>query len=123
MSKFKIAVIQGDGVGPARLFLKPCQHSELCTSSAWLPTLTFSMCLLGPRNIWRREFDISNEMLETCKQADVILKGPVGLPDVRYDDGTEVGIHIELMLRFQLDLFAEHPASLPPRRCSKCLEK
>jgi 3-isopropylmalate dehydrogenase len=34
------------------------------------------------------------------------LKGPVGLPNVRCDDGTEIGIGIELSLRFELDLYA-----------------
>ena len=48
--------------------------------------------------------DLPSETLEACKQADAILFGAAGLPDVRFPDGTE--LMPQLTLRFVLDLYA-----------------
>ena len=42
--------------------------------------------------------------LEGCRQAEAILLGAMGLPDVRWPDGTEMRPQVDL--RFKLDLYA-----------------
>jgi 3-isopropylmalate dehydrogenase len=42
--------------------------------------------------------------LEACRNADAILFGAMGWPDIRYPDGTEIAPQLDL--RFQLDLYA-----------------
>jgi 3-isopropylmalate dehydrogenase len=48
---------------------------------------------------------MSQETFAACQQADAILKGPMGLPDVRNPDGTEAGL-LGGVLRKGLDLYA-----------------
>jgi 3-isopropylmalate dehydrogenase len=48
---------------------------------------------------------LSPETFAACREADAVLKGPVGLPGVRLPDGTEAGI-LGGVLRNGLDLFA-----------------
>jgi 3-isopropylmalate dehydrogenase len=105
MPRCKIAVIQGDGVGPE---IVPEALRALKTLQELYSNLDFEFLdvAVGARKYRETGVDLSRDQLKTCSEADAILKGPIGLPDVRYDDGTEVGIHIELMLRFQLDLYA-----------------
>jgi 3-isopropylmalate dehydrogenase len=42
------------------------------------------------------------EDFETARQADAILFGAMGLPDVRYPDGTEIAPHLEMRRAFGL---------------------
>jgi 3-isopropylmalate dehydrogenase len=102
---YRIAVVQGDGIGPE---VVPEALRALATLQELDSSLEFDFLdvPLGARKYLETGVDLSPDSLEVCRNADAILKGPIGLPDVRYDDGTEVGIHIELMLRFQLDLYA-----------------
>jgi 3-isopropylmalate dehydrogenase len=105
MPRYKVAVIQGDGVGPE---IVPEALRALKTLQTIYSNLDFDFLdvAVGAGEYRKTGVDLSHDHLETCSGADAILKGPIGLPEVRYDDGTEVGIHIELMLRFQLDLYA-----------------
>jgi len=48
--------------------------------------------------------DITDEAFEKARQADAILFGAMGLPDVRFPDGTEIAPH--LRMRVEFDLFA-----------------
>jgi 3-isopropylmalate dehydrogenase len=44
--------------------------------------------------------------MQACKRADAILHGAAGLPGVLYPDGTEAGQDFTLLLRKELDLYA-----------------
>jgi 3-isopropylmalate dehydrogenase len=48
--------------------------------------------------------DISDEAFEKAREADAILLGAMGLPEVRFPDGTEIAPH--LRMREEFDLFA-----------------
>lgn len=48
--------------------------------------------------------DLPDATLDGCREADAILFGATGLPDVRFADGTEIAPQISL--RFILDLYA-----------------
>jgi 3-isopropylmalate dehydrogenase len=48
--------------------------------------------------------DLPDPVAKACERADAILFGAMGLPDVRYPDGTEIAP--QLVLRMDLDLYA-----------------
>ncbi|WP_223302665.1 isocitrate/isopropylmalate dehydrogenase family protein [Halotalea alkalilenta] len=45
---------------------------------------------------------LSDESFEAARRADAILFGAMGLPDVRYPDGTEIAPHLEMRREFGL---------------------
>ena len=47
---------------------------------------------------------LSDEAMKACERADAILFGAMGLPDVRYPDGTEIAPQLDL--RDHLELYA-----------------
>ena len=52
--------------------------------------------------------------MRLCEEADAILLGACGLPDIRYPDNTEIMPQVEL--RFIFDLYAGvRPCRLIPR--------
>lgn len=68
---------------------------------------------MGARNYLQTGETLSEDTVQLCLEADAILKGPIGLPEVRNDVGTEIGIDIELALRSKLNLYANiSPVSL-----------
>ena len=87
-TRYRIAVVHGDGIGP-----------EVCR-----PTVDVIKAALGERQILdfveypggAGEYLRSGEALpaatlEGCRQADAILHGAVGDPNVVHPDGTEAG--------------------------------
>ena len=105
LGRYKIVVIQGDGVGP-EIIPEALRVLEALRDSVENLELEFTEIPLGAQHYLETGTSVSKDDLSVCSKADAILKGPVGLPNVRYDDGTEVGIGIELCLRFELDLYA-----------------
>jgi 3-isopropylmalate dehydrogenase len=103
MSSYRIAVLPGDGIGPevTREALKALSAVEQS-----IPDLHFHFeeYRVGARCYLDTGTDLPSETLEACKQADAILFGAAGLPEVRDRDGTE--IMPQLTLRFALDLYA-----------------
>ncbi len=100
---FVIAVMAGDGVG--REILPPCL--ELLDKVA-KKTGGFSLSLQEAPAGAAVYLDSGNAYPETSKEiahnADAILLGAMGMPDVRYEDGTEITPQLDL--RFDLDLYA-----------------
>ena len=101
MRRFAITVFEGDGIGP----------------EVTAPTLGLLRGLAGddyaldfePRPAGAAHYARSGESLpaaslEAARAADAILLSAMGLPDVRYPDGTEISPQIEL--RKALDLYA-----------------
>ncbi|MEX2599983.1 MAG: isocitrate/isopropylmalate family dehydrogenase [Dehalococcoidia bacterium] len=106
-------IIKGDGIGP-----------ELVDASLTVLDAVTRRCKdfrldiefhEGGAELYRRAgHNLSPETLEAIKQADATMKGPVGLPDVRYPDGTEAGT-LGGVLRIGLDTFANvRPVRLLP---------
>lgn len=101
--KFEIAVFQGDGIGP-----------EITD-----PTLAILKAISDRANDYKLAFhdlpagaacyrdtgvSLPPTSLEVARASDAILLSAMGLPEVRYPDGTEISPQIEL--RKELDLFA-----------------
>ena len=103
MPTFQIAVLPGDGIGP-EVIAEAVR--VLCALEAGMDGVSFS---LDPHPAGAAEYLRSGNPLppatmEACRRADAILLGAMGLPDVRWPNGTEMAPQLDL--REQLDLYA-----------------
>lgn len=101
--EFHIAVLEGDGIGPE--ITAPCL--ELLTAArekAGGFELRFEPLPAGAKAYLDTGSALPEDTLERAKRADAILLAAMGLPDIRYPDGTELVPQIEL--REKLQLFA-----------------
>jgi 3-isopropylmalate dehydrogenase len=101
MREFRITVLPGDGIG--REVMASC-----------LPLLDAVVSRVGGFRLVLTSYEagaalyrdtgvtLPPEALEAAGNADAILLGAMGLPDVRYPNGTEVTTQIELRERFSL---------------------
>jgi 3-isopropylmalate dehydrogenase len=111
LSKYQIAVVRGDGIGP-----------EVCDSAVQVVTQAvgasrFDLVDLPAGAVHYQETGsaLPEETFEACARADAILHGAAGIPGVVYPDGTEAGIEFGLKLRFRLDIYANvRPIKLYP---------
>ena len=102
-NEFRVVVLPGDGIGPEVM-------------SACLAVLE---ALQGDGGGWRLRFEhhpggaqcwadtgsaLPKASMQAARSADAILFGAMGLPTVRYPDGTEIAPQLEL--RDELDLYA-----------------
>ena len=102
-SDFHIAVLAGDGIGgeimDACLEVLGNLEREIGGFHLVLEQLS------GGADHYRRTgIDITDETFEKARKADAILFGAMGLPDVRFPDGTEIAPHLKMRVEF--DLFA-----------------
>lgn len=107
-----IAVIPGDGIGPEII----AATSTILTKVAELDGFTLNLVQYeaGASAYQKYGTALPAETLAGCRQADAILKGPTGLPDVRLPDGTEAGV-LGGYLRNGLDLYVNlRPIKLYP---------
>lgn len=101
MQTFQIAVFPGDGIGhevmtPCVLILK-----ELAAQIGDFE-LTFESFEAGAGLYQRTGVALPGNAMEGAAKADAILLGAMGLPDVRYPDGTEVQPHLDMREKFEL---------------------
>jgi 3-isopropylmalate dehydrogenase len=100
---FRIAVLPGDGIGP-EVMNAALLVLEAATAPADGIGLRFEIHPAGAVCYQETGNDLPATTLQACREADAVLLGAMGLPDVRKDDGTE--INPQLDLRFELDLYA-----------------
>lgn len=111
-ANYTIAVIPGDGIGPEII----AAASTILTKVAELDGFALDLVQYeaGANTYQKYGSALPAETLEGCRQADAILKGPTGLPDVRLPDGTEAGV-LGGHLRNGLDLYVNlRPIKLYP---------
>lgn len=101
--EFSVAVFQGDGIGPE--IMKPTQGllSQLSQRSDAY-SLSFETVPAGAAHYAETGESLPEASLQIAREADAILLSAMGLPSIRYEDGTEISPQIEL--RKALDLFA-----------------
>lgn len=103
MKSYRIAVVRGDGIGPEVI---DCALEVV--AAAQRATTGFELALIdapaGAGTYRERGEALPASSLATCREADAILLGACGLPEVRYPDGTE--IIPQVTLRIELDLYA-----------------
>ena len=111
-SEFQIAVFEGDGIGPEIMSptIEILNHLQSKTNKY---VLNYETCDAGALHYSKTGESLPASSLEKARNSDAILLSAMGLPDVRYADGTEISPQIEL--RKELDLFAGvRPVSLHP---------
>jgi len=109
---FHIAVLPGDGIGPE--VMQPALE-VLRKVEATTPGLKFkfTQAEAGANHYRDTGKSMPDSTVKLCRDADAILLGACGLPEVRYPDGTEIMPQVEL--RFIFDLYAGvRPARLVP---------
>lgn len=104
METYTIAVLKGDGVGP-EVIDATLQVLEAVEKSAGRFRLNCSFYPAGAGYYQQSGMNLSPQAFAACQSADAVLKGPMGLPNVRNPDGTEAGI-LGGVLRKGLDLYA-----------------
>lgn len=108
---FDIAVFQGDGIGPEIMAPTTALLADLAKAGGY--TLTFADAPAGAAHYRNTGDSFPEASLEAARAADAILLSAMGLPDVRYPDGTEISPQIDL--RKALTLFAGvRPVTIRP---------
>jgi 3-isopropylmalate dehydrogenase len=109
---FHIAVLSGDGIGPEVMApaLEVLRQVEATTPNL---KFRFTEAPAGAGHYRDTGKSMPESTIKLCRDADAILLGACGLPEVRYPDGTEIMPQVEL--RFIFDLYAGvRPARLVP---------
>ena len=113
MKEYRIITIPGDGIGP-ELMESAAAALEAVRSADGGFSLDLEEHEAGAGRYAKRGERISAETLRACREADGVLKAPVGDPAVRSPEGTEAGL-LGGILRTGLDLFANvRPIKLYP---------
>lgn len=102
-SEFNIAVFEGDGIGP-EIMAPTLAILDALQSSTDDYHLTFENAAAGASHYQKTGVALPQASLDTAANSDAILLSAMGLPNVRYEDGTEISPQIEIRKAF--DLFA-----------------
>lgn len=99
---FDIAVFHGDGIGPE--ITQPTLQilDTLAGHSGY--RLSFRDCDAGAAHYAQTGTSLPETSMQVAREADAILLSAMGLPSVRYADGTEISPQIDI--RKALKLFA-----------------
>jgi 3-isopropylmalate dehydrogenase len=118
---FQIAVLPGDGIG-AEVMAEALR--VLTALQGAMPTVRLELQELpaGAGEYQKSGDPLPAKTLAACRDADAILLGAMGLPDVRWPDGREVAPQIDL--REKLDLYCGlrpirlyNASNTPLKRC------
>ncbi len=109
---FHVAVMPGDGIGQE--IMTPCiEVLNAAIERIGGFSLDYENVSAGAQTYLDTGSAFPTEAQARSKAADVILLGAMGLPSVRYQDGTEIAPQLDL--RFDLELFAGvRPVRLVP---------
>ncbi|WP_136440493.1 isocitrate/isopropylmalate dehydrogenase family protein [Pacificoceanicola onchidii] len=100
---FEIAVFDGDGIGP-EITAPTVKILERLAGASPDYALSFTAAPAGASLYAETGESLPDRSMEIARRADAILLSAMGLPDVRYPDGTEISPQIDL--RKALTLFA-----------------
>ncbi|MCS7469635.1 isocitrate/isopropylmalate dehydrogenase family protein [Stieleria sp. ICT_E10.1] len=121
MSSYRIALLPGDGIGPECMEATYRVLGHMVEQIAGLD-LGFTSHRAGAELYRDTGETLPAAVLEDCLAADAVLLSAIGLPDVRYPDGTEVQPTMMVGLRRAL---AVHSAVRPVKlyRGAPCVLK
>jgi len=98
---FNIAVFEGDGIGPEITAPTVTLLKQLANASDAY-RLAFQSLPAGAAHYAATGESLPKSSLKSARTADAILLSAMGLPDVRYKDGTEISPQIDLRKAFKL---------------------
>ena len=114
MSKYQIALLPGDGIGPECMNATRIVLDRIADKVSDLD-LAFTSYRAGAGLYRETGETLPASVLQGCLDADAVLLSAIGLPDVRQPDGTEVQPTMMVGLRRALDLHsAVRPVKLYP---------
>lgn len=99
---FSIVVLPGDGIGPE--VMEPCLDVVRAACAETGLSLSFETLPAGAETYRDTGTSLPDTTLEAIRAADAVLLGAMGLPHIRYPDGTEIAPQIDL--RRILNLYA-----------------
>jgi len=100
---FQICVLPGDGIGTEVTGAAVEVLTATCRRSGQF-ALNFKYHAAGAELYLERGVAMPDDSWRGAEEADAIFLGAMGLPRVRYDDGTEITPQLDL--RFRFDLYA-----------------
>lgn len=98
---FHIAILPGDGIG-VEVTAAAVDVLSVLQSSFTGIHLRFTEHSAGAGEYLRNGDPLPPSVFDACRQADAVLLGAMGLPDVRWPDGREMTPQIDLRERFDL---------------------
>jgi 3-isopropylmalate dehydrogenase len=101
-SQLRIAVLPGDGIGVE--VMEACLLVLEALSSRMELRFEWNRLPGGAKAYRDTGSAFTEEAMRECERADAILFGAMGLPDVRYPDGTEIAPQLDI--RVHLELYA-----------------
>ncbi|MEM9212286.1 MAG: isocitrate/isopropylmalate family dehydrogenase [Pseudomonadota bacterium] len=111
-----IAVFEGDGIGP-EIMAPTLSVLDALSNAASYYSLTFRTVPAGAAHYAETGESLPDTSLAVARESDAILLSAMGLPEIRYPDGTEISPQIEL--RKKLGLYAGlRPVKLMPNQPS-----
>ena len=99
--RHNIAVFDGDGIGP-EIMAPTIKLLDLIVSASGGYALNFDHLAAGAQHFLETGEALPDASLAGADKADAILLSATGLPNVRYDDGTEITPQISLRMEFDL---------------------
>ncbi len=109
---FSIAVFSGDGIGP-EITAPTLDILERMAAASDGYDLRFTDAPAGASHYAKTGESLPEASMDIARASDAIMLSAMGLPDVRYPDGTEISPQIEL--RKALTLFAGiRPVTVKP---------
>lgn len=100
---FNIAVFDGDGIGPEIMHPTVALLTRLAAASDGYD-LAFKTAPAGAMHYAKTGESLPKPSLDVARASDAILLSAMGLPTMRYPDGTEISPQIEI--RKELGLYA-----------------
>lgn len=100
--QFDIAVFEGDGIGPEIMEPTVKILAEMATAGEY--ALNFNVVPAGAAHYAATGESLPESSMDAARNSDAVLLSAMGLPSVRYEDGTEISPQIDL--RKALTLFA-----------------
>lgn len=100
---FQIVVLPGDGIG-IEVTQAALEVLDRLVARMGGFKLAYEHHRAGAELYRETGADLPEAVSKACERADAILFGAMGLPDVRFPDGTEIAP--QLQLRLDLDLYA-----------------
>lgn len=100
--QFEIAVFEGDGIGPEIIQPTVAILAQMAQAGGY--RLDFNTVPAGAAHYAQTGESLPEASMAAARASDAILLSAMGLPSVRYDDGTEISPQIDL--RKALTLFA-----------------
>ena len=98
---FSIAVFEGDGIGP-EIMTPTVDVLKALASKSQTYDLNFEILPAGANHYAQTGESLPKSSLNSAAKADAILLSAMGLPHIRYEDGTEISPQIELRKAFHL---------------------